>query len=138
MLREPETPQRDADRWLTQLEARLDNVRPVGETTPAADPLGPMSLDAAPAAPPRHAVVLRRVVAAAPARQTVRTLSKSTPALPLFHPGGADWDEPLIKVPAGSARRWPYAARLTAEASNGAETGAAKSNTQGSTRVGIC
>ena len=54
MLREPEAPQRDADRWLTQLEARLDSVRPAALTPPSPDPLGPMSLDApltAPASP---------------------------------------------------------------------------------------
>ena len=41
----------------------------------------------------------------------MRTPAKSTPALPLFHPGGADWDEPLIKVPA--APRPPLAVRRT-------------------------
>jgi uncharacterized RDD family membrane protein YckC len=40
-----------------------------------------------------------------------RTRSKSAPALPLFHPGGTDWDEPLIKVP--SAPRPPLAVRRT-------------------------
>ena len=110
MLREPEAPpQRDADRWLTQLEARLDNVRPAALTTPSADPLGPLSLDLpnpppAPAAPPA-------AVAAPGTPAALRTPPKSTPALPLFHPGGADWDEPLIKVPA--APRPPLAVRRT-------------------------
>lgn len=107
MLREPETPARDADRWLTQLEARLDSVRPAAMAAAAADPLGGMSLDA-PAAPPLPAAA---PVAAPAAPTRIRTLSKSTPALPLFHPGGTDWDEPLIKVP--SAPRPPLAVRRT-------------------------
>lgn len=111
MLREPETPPRDADRWLSQLEARLDSVRPAALTPPSVDPLGPMSLDApltAPASPAPAAPV-----ASAAAAPQIRTLSKSTPALPLFHPGGMDWDEPLIKVP--SAPRPPLAVRRTPE-----------------------
>ena len=45
VLREPEPFSRDADRWLNQLEARLDNVRPIAQSAPAADPLGSMTLD---------------------------------------------------------------------------------------------
>jgi uncharacterized RDD family membrane protein YckC len=109
MLREPETPQRDADRWLTQLEARLDSVRPAAAAAPAADPLGPMALDAPVAAPPLPPS--RAPGEPPPVVPQIRTLSKSTPALPLFHPGGTDWDEPLIKVP--SAPRPPLAVRRT-------------------------
>ena len=109
MLREPEAPQRDADRWLTQLEARLDSVRPAAMAAPAADPLGSMSLASPPETPPSPAPAAAGATPAASPQ--VRTLSKSTPALPLFHPGGTDWDEPLIKVP--SAPRPPLAVRRT-------------------------
>ena len=114
VLREPEPTHRDADRWLNQLVARLDSVRPVATTT-AADPLASMSLDppgavsqpvssAPPEAPPAPAAT--PVLPSPP-----RVLSRSAPGLPLFHPGGADWDEPLIKVP--SAPRPPLAVRRT-------------------------
>ena len=112
LLREPE-PQRNADRWLTQLEARLDNVRPVA-TAPATDRLGSLSLDAAPvapAAPPPPAPL----AAAPPAPMTVRTLSKSTPALPLFSSGGGEFDEPLITVPPAPR---PLAVRRTPDRRN--------------------
>jgi uncharacterized RDD family membrane protein YckC len=102
-------PQRDADRWLTQLEARLDNVRPSAMAAPVADPLGPMSLAAPAEMPPSPAPAVPD--APPTVAPQVRTLSKSTPALPLFHPGGTDWDEPLIKVP--SAPRPPLAVRRT-------------------------
>ena len=111
-LREPEPVQRDADRWLNQLEARLDNVRPVASSpTIPADPLAAMTLDARPAAPaaPSHPAVnstLHNTV-----RQPLPT--RAAPALPLFHPGSADSDEPLIKVPA--APRPPLAVRRTPE-----------------------
>ena len=108
LLREP-VPQRDADLWLTQLEARLDSVRPVA--APATDRLGSMSLDVAPvapAAPPAPAT-------APPASLTVRTLSKSTPALPLFNPGGGEFDEPLITVPPAPR---PLAVRRTPDRRN--------------------
>src|SRR6185436_10933444 len=44
-LRESEPLHRDPDRWLNQLEARLDTVRPVAASSAASDPLGSMSLD---------------------------------------------------------------------------------------------
>jgi hypothetical protein len=121
-LREAESMHRDPDRWLNQLEARLDTVRPVAASSAASDPLGSMSLDAPagnPAAAPRLEPAPSPVAAPAPAVQipSERLLSRSTPALPLFHPGGADWDEPLIKVPAApraplSVRRTPDKPRL--------------------------
>ncbi len=109
MLREPEPPRHDADRWLTQLEARLDNVRPAATGTPMTDQLASITLDAPvePAAPRVAAQV------APPAAPTEHTLSKSTPALPLFHPGGTDYDAPLIKMPA--APRAPLSVRRTPE-----------------------
>ncbi len=85
MLRAPEPPKRDSDRWLSQLEARLDNVRPAA--IEAALPETPVP------APPSSGA--------------------STPALPLFHQGGTDSDEPLIKVPASP--RPPLAVRRTPE-----------------------
>jgi uncharacterized RDD family membrane protein YckC len=119
-LRESESLHRDPDRWLNQLEARLDTVRPVAASSAASDPLGSMSLNASaatPAAAPRPVSAPARVPAAEPASAPAvqppaeRLVSRSTPALPLFHPGGADWDEPLIKVPA--APRAPLAVRRT-------------------------
>ena len=114
-LRAAESIHRDPDRWLNQLEARLDTVRPVAASSAASDPLGSMSLDAPaaiPAAVPAP-VSARGVAAPAPAVQpaTERLTSRSTPALPLFHSGGVDWDEPLIKVPA--APRAPLSVRRT-------------------------
>ena len=114
MLREPE-PQRDADRWLSQLEARLDSVRPAA-TAPATDRLGSMSLEAAPVAPVSPPAPAPPPVAVAPsAPMTVRRLSKSTPGLPLFNPGGAEFDEPLIKVPPAPR---PLAVRRTPDRRN--------------------
>ena len=119
-LREPESTHRDADRWLNQLEARLDTVRPVALSSTASDPLASMSLDA-PAAIPTVVPQPAPAPVAAPAPPVQppaeRLISRSTPALPLFHPGGADWDEPLIKVPAAprpplSVRRTPDKPRL--------------------------
>jgi uncharacterized RDD family membrane protein YckC len=110
-LREP-APPRDADRWLNQLEARLDNVRPVtSSSTIPADPLAAITLDARPAAPaaatqPAVNPTIRNTV-----RQPLPT--RAVPALPLFQPGSADSDEPLIKVPA--APRPPLAVRRTPE-----------------------
>jgi uncharacterized RDD family membrane protein YckC len=113
LLREAEPVQRDADRWLDQLEARLDSVRPAVSTEPV-DPLAAITLDRRAAAPaaaasepaqplsPR-APGLQRAVRQAP--------SGVVPALPLFQPGGADPDEPLIKVPA--VPRPPLAVRRT-------------------------
>jgi uncharacterized RDD family membrane protein YckC len=121
-LREAESIHRDPDRWLNQLEARLDTVRPVAASSAASDPLGSMSLDG-PAAIPT--VVPQPGPAPSPAAAppsvapplTERLLSRSAPALPLFHPGGVDWDEPLIKVPVApraplSVRRTPDKPRL--------------------------
>jgi uncharacterized RDD family membrane protein YckC len=115
-LREPESSHRDADRWLNQLEARLDSVRPATLSSTASDPLASMSLDAPAAVPtavPQRAPAPSPVAAPAAAVQppAERLISRSTPALPLFHPGGADWDEPLIKVPA--APRAPLSVRRT-------------------------
>ena len=87
-------------------------MRPVAASSVAVDPLGSMSLDSSAAVP---TVVSRPVPVAVPAPPaplpSERLLSRSTPALPLFHPGGADWDEPLIKVPA--APRAPLSVRRT-------------------------
>ena len=115
-LREPEPFHQDADRWLNQLEARLDVVRPAAMSSPvAADPLGGLSLDVplntpatvpAPAAPPAP-----RPGAVQPAVRQIAPRGSS--ALPLFQPGSADVDEPLIKVPA--APRPPLAVRRTPE-----------------------
>lgn len=110
-LREPEPP-RDADRWLNQLEARLDNVRPVASSsTIPADPLAAITLDARPAAP----AAATNPAINPPIRNTVRQPlpTRAVPALPLFQPGSADSDEPLIKVPA--APRPPLAVRRTPE-----------------------
>src|SRR5262245_10691043 len=115
LLRAPEPTRRDADRWLNQLEARLDTVRPA-TASPIADPLGSMTLEPqVPALPvirpvPPVPTVAPAATAAAP-QHVERVISRSTPALPLFHPGGADWDEPLIKVP--SPPRAPLAVRRT-------------------------
>ena len=115
-LRAAESIHRDPDRWLNRLEARLDTVRPVAASSGASDPLGPMSLDAPAAVPtvvpqPSPAPAPVAAPASAVQRPSERLLSRSMPALPLFHPGGADWDEPLIKVPA--APRAPLAVRRT-------------------------
>jgi uncharacterized RDD family membrane protein YckC len=112
-LREAEPGQRDADRWLDQLEARLDSVRPAASNVPA-DPLAAITLDSRPSAPAaavsEPAVALSpRVPAVQPAVRHVA--SRVVPPLPLFQPGGADSDEPLIKVPA--APRPPLAVRRT-------------------------
>ena len=126
-LREPE-PQRDPDRWLNQLEARLDNVRPVASSsTIPADPLAAMTLDARPASPAAatHPAVNPTIHHAShntnhntshntnhnTVRQPLPT--RAVPALPLFQPGSADSDEPLIKVPA--VPRPPLAVRRTPE-----------------------
>ena len=90
-LGEAEPFHRDADRWLNQLEARLDTVRPAASAT--SDPVASMPL----ASPP----VVRQIA------------PRDTPNLPLFHPGSADLDEPLIKVP--SAPRPPLSVRRTPE-----------------------
>jgi len=116
-LREAESLHRDPDRWLNQLEARLDTVRPVADSSVASDPLGAMSLATpaiAPSSAPRPVPAPPPAAAPAPAAQirSERPLARS-PALPLFHPGGADWDEPLIKVPA--APRAPLSVRRTPE-----------------------
>jgi uncharacterized RDD family membrane protein YckC len=115
-LREPEL-QRDADRWLNQLEARLDNVRPAASSpTMPADPLAAMTLDARPAAIADVPATVPQSTAPAPTVQpAVRPpfATRTAPALPLFQPGSADSDEPLIKVPA--APRPPLAVRRTPE-----------------------
>jgi uncharacterized RDD family membrane protein YckC len=115
-LREPEL-QRDADRWLNQLEARLDNVRPTASSsTMPADPLAAMTLDARPAAIADVPATVPQPTAPAPTVQpAVRPpfATRTAPALPLFQPGSADSDEPLIKVPA--APRPPLAVRRTPE-----------------------
>ena len=116
MLRDSDPHQRDADRWLTQLEARLDSVRPAAVTGPAADPLGSMSLDVAEVATPSPAPVVP--AGAAPAAvlpattPSARAISTSPPALPLFQPADGDWDEPLIQVPPAPR---PLAVRRTPE-----------------------
>jgi uncharacterized RDD family membrane protein YckC len=110
-LREPE-PQRDADRWLNQLEARLDSVRPVAScSTIPADPLAAITLDARPAAPAAATHPTVNPTIHNTVRQPLPT--RAAPALPLFQPGSADSDEPLIKVPA--APRPPLAVRRTPE-----------------------
>ena len=113
-LRAPESIHRDADRWLDQLEARLDTVRPVALSLAASDPLASMSLDAPAAIPtvvsqPAPARVTAPATAVQPPAE--RLISRSTSGLPLFPPGGVDWDEPLIKVP--SAPRPPLSVRRT-------------------------
>ena len=108
LLREPESTDRDANRWLNSLEARLGKVRPVEEPT-TTDRLGAMALDITPGPQPSSPPAPEDP-AAAPT-PTPQLHSRSTSALPLFHPGAADWDEPLIKVPA--APRAPLAVRRT-------------------------
>ena len=107
MLREPEPPKRDSDRWLSQLEARLDNVRPAAMAAPSSDELGSMSLGTSAPQPStiRPAALPETPVLAPPSSRP------PTPALPLFQQGGTDWDEPLIKVP--PAPRPPLAVRRT-------------------------
>jgi uncharacterized RDD family membrane protein YckC len=114
-LHAPESDPLARDRWLNTLEARLDSVRPAAGLSPTADQLGAMTLDAPVAPAPVAAAPLRpaATVAAAP---SVAVMQRSTerataPALPLFQPNGAEWDEPLIKVP--SAPRTPLAVRRT-------------------------
>ena len=109
LLREPESSDRDANRWLNSLEARLGKVRPAEESA-TTDRLGAMSLDIT-AAPPPSASSVTEVPVATSASPPPQVPSRSTSALPLFHPGGADWDEPLIKVPL--APRAPLAVRRT-------------------------
>ena len=128
VLREPEPFNRDADRWLNQLEARLDSVRPVAHSpSTAADSLGSITLNRSTAEPAAAApttaaplpAALRRLGApeppATPATQPAAaptpTIVSKAPALPLFHPGGPDSDEPLIKV--APAPRPPLAVRRT-------------------------
>jgi uncharacterized RDD family membrane protein YckC len=110
LLREPEPP-RDADRWLTQLEARLDSVRPVA-AAPATDRLGAMSLS--PDAPASPASAPAPPASPPPAPTTARTISESTPALPFFSPG-SDFDEAIITVPPAPR---PLAVRRTPERRN--------------------
>jgi uncharacterized RDD family membrane protein YckC len=125
-LRELDPAPRDADRWLNQLEARLDSVRPAAaSSTMPADPLAAMTLDARPAAiadashdavpndgaPPAAPVAAGNPAVNPALRQTLPP--RVAPALPLFQPGRADSDEPLIKVPA--APRPPLAVRRTPE-----------------------
>lgn len=114
LLREAEPVPREADRWLDQLEARLDSVRPAASSPMPADPLAAITLDARPPAP--AAALSEAAVPPAPrapaAQPTVRHVPpRVVPALPLFQPGSADPDEPLIKVPA--APRPPLAVRRT-------------------------
>lgn len=114
-LHEPE-PQRDADRWLNQLEARLDNVRPVAaSSTIPADPLAAIALDARPPAPAAATHPAVNPTIHHTTHNTIRQPlpTRAVPALPLFQPGSADSDEPLIKVPA--APRPPLAVRRTPE-----------------------
>jgi uncharacterized RDD family membrane protein YckC len=116
LLRDAEPVQRDADRWLDQLEARLDNVRPAASSSMPADPLAGLILDArppvpAPASSEAGVPPAPRAPAAHPAVRHVP--SRVVAALPLFQPGSADSDEPLIKVPA--APRPPLAVRRTPE-----------------------
>ena len=116
LLREAEPVPRDADRWLDQLEARLDSVRPAASSSMPADPLAALTLDArlpAPTGGSFEAAVppTPRAPAAQPAVRHVPP--RAVPALPLFQPGSADSDEPLIKVPA--APRPPLAVRRTPE-----------------------
>jgi len=114
LLRQPEPVVNDANRWLDQLEARLDLVRPA-----IADPLAAMPLDSrAPAPTPAPARVSAATVAAsasAPVPQvaTQRPASRGATSLPLFHPGGAGPDEPLVKLP--PSPRPPLAVRRTPE-----------------------
>jgi uncharacterized RDD family membrane protein YckC len=115
-LHEPESFQSDADRWLHQLEARLDHVRPAAiSTSTAADTLGAMSLAAPSNAQPIALEPAEPLAARSLGDQpTVRHVSaRATTVLPLFNPGAADSDEPLIKVPA--APRPPLAVRRTPE-----------------------
>src|SRR5262245_48388904 len=117
LLREPEPARHDSDRWLNQLEARLDSVRPVAASSAAAaDPLGSMTLEPQVPAPrvsqPLPSAPAPAPVAAAAATQQVhRVLTRSTSPLPLFHAGSGDSDEPLIQVPA--TPRPPLAVRRT-------------------------
>ena len=117
LLREAEPVRRDSDRWLNQLEARLDSVRPVATSSAsAADPLGSMMLDPQVPAPRVSQPVPSGpapapAVAAAATQPVHRVLSRSTSPLPLFHPGSGDSDEPLIQVP--GAPRPPLAVRRT-------------------------
>jgi uncharacterized RDD family membrane protein YckC len=120
LLREPEPSQRNADQWLDQLEARLDSVRPTASSPIPPDPLAAITLEARSAAPPTEAAnELGRSAPPSAAAQpaappAVRQLAtRVAPPLPLFHPSGADSDEPLIKVPA--APRPPLAVRRTPE-----------------------
>jgi uncharacterized RDD family membrane protein YckC len=115
LLREAEPVQRDSDRWLDQLEARLDSVRPAASSSMPADPLAAITLDARPSAPTvassDSGVPPPRASAGPPVVRHIP--SRVVPALPLFQPGGTDSDEPLIKVPA--APRPPLAVRRTPE-----------------------
>ena len=116
LLREAEPVQRDADRWLDQLEARLDNVRPAASSSLPADPLAALTLDGQPLVPAAASsgAAVSPALRAPAAHQAVRHVpSRVVPALPLFQPGSADPDEPLIKVPA--APRPPLAVRRTPE-----------------------
>jgi uncharacterized RDD family membrane protein YckC len=99
VLRETEPFSGDADRWLNQLEARLDNVRPAAMS-------GPTEPD------PLASIALHRP-ASVPAAPSVHRSNSPSAALPLFQRAGADLDEPLIKVP--SAPRPPLAVRRTPE-----------------------
>jgi|SoiMethySBSTD1v2_1073268.scaffolds.fasta_scaffold00852_32 uncharacterized RDD family membrane protein YckC len=114
VLRQSEPFSRDTDRWLNQLEARLDNVRPMAmPAADDADPLASMTLDLPTSvAAPDHPVAPSPLPAVAAAPQVHRAASP-TAALPLFQRGGADPDQPLIKVP--SAPRPPLAVRRTPE-----------------------
>ena len=78
-----------------------------------ADPLAAITLDARQSS--ATAAASEAAVPPAPrppaAQPAVRHVPRVAPALPLFHPGSADSDEPLIKVPA--APRPPLAVRRT-------------------------
>jgi uncharacterized RDD family membrane protein YckC len=113
-LRAPEPSQRNADRWLDQLEARLDSVLPAASSSMTADPLATITLDARPSAPAATGIdEMARSAPPSVAASVRQVASRVAPALPLFHPASAESDEPLIKVPA--APRPPLSVRRTPE-----------------------
>jgi uncharacterized RDD family membrane protein YckC len=121
----PETMDKEsADRWLDQMEARIDTVRSVSTPTisvvePFA-PRVPVPVPSPPAAAepiPSPASAPGSLAAAASASMPVAVPRpagvRKAASLPLFRTGSENLDEPLIKLPA--APRAPLSVRKTPE-----------------------
>jgi uncharacterized RDD family membrane protein YckC len=105
-LRDPNVVEEGPNQWLDQFGREVEVIHTRSMSGRSADPLAPMQLDTVVAARP-----VTTSAAAAPVQAPRTARRAATPPLPLFHPGGDDDDQPLIKLPA--APRPPLAVRRT-------------------------